>query len=90
MPRIVARKFTPPETVPTPLTINPKAQRSVAALRAKVCSVNGASANQPMAGAPPLTRLEYTKIPPKNVAQKPIALIRGKAMSRAPIISGTR
>ncbi len=35
-------------------------------------------------------KLKYTSKPPNSVIQKPKALSRGKAMSRAPIISGTR
>ena len=39
MPRIVAMKFTPAAMVPTPLTIRPSAQKSVAGPRANVRSV---------------------------------------------------
>ena len=43
-----------------------------------------------MAGAPPVIKLAYVSKPPNNVSQTPSAFIRGNAMSRAPIISGTR
>ena len=42
MPRIVAMKFTAPAMVPMPLTISPRAQKSVAAPREKVFAVSGA------------------------------------------------
>src|SRR5437763_1310121 len=44
--------------LPTPLPIKPSARKSVAPERAKVRSVNGAYANQPMAGAPPVAKLK--------------------------------
>jgi hypothetical protein len=56
--RMVAMKLTPAARVPTPVTIRPSAQKSVAAERAKVRSVKGALANQPMAGAPPVAKLK--------------------------------
>ena len=40
--RMVAMKLTAAARVPTPLTIRPRAQKSVAAERAKVRSVSGA------------------------------------------------
>ena len=42
IPRMVAMKLTPAARVPTPLTIRPRAQKSVAGPRAKVRSVSGA------------------------------------------------
>ena len=42
MARMVAMKLTAAARVPTPLTIRPRAQKSVAAERAKVRSVSGA------------------------------------------------
>ena len=58
MPSIVAMKFTAAPIVPMPLTINPRAQKSVAALGENVWLVSGAYANQPTAGAPPVIKLK--------------------------------
>jgi hypothetical protein len=41
MARMVATKLTAAATVPMPLTIRPRAKKSAAGVRAKVCSVRG-------------------------------------------------
>jgi hypothetical protein len=46
--------------------------------------------NQPPFGIPPRNALEYRKIPPNRNAQYEKAFSRGKATSRAPIMSGMR
>jgi hypothetical protein len=58
---------------------------------------SGAYAHHPTSGALPAPynplpprKLKYSSRPPNAVSQKLNALRRGKAMSRAPIISGTR
>ena len=49
----------------------------------------GAYMNQPPSGAPPSSHELLRKRPPARNVQKPKALRRGKATSRAPIWSGT-
>jgi hypothetical protein len=46
--------------------------------------------NQPSFGARPTRNAEYRNIPPAASTQYPKALRRGKAMSRAPTINGTK
>ena len=50
----------------------------------------GAYMNQPPSAAPPRNQARLTKMAPNRKVQKPKALIRGKATSRAPICSGRR
>ena len=56
------------------------------------CSVaSGAYDVQPALAAPPLAKkLRYSTTPPSTNSQYESAFSRGNAMSRAPIISGTR
>ena len=46
--------------------------------------------NQPPSAAPPRNHARLTKMAPNRNVQKPKALIRGKATSRAPICSGRK
>ena len=50
----------------------------------------GAYMNQPPSAAPPRIHDVFRKMPPNRKHQKPNALMRGKATSRAPICSGTK
>ena len=52
-------------------------------------SDSGAYANQPASGAPPKMKLLTSSRPPARKTQYESALRRGKATSRAPIMSGT-
>ena len=69
---------------------SPSAQKSTPCVGENGTEEFGAYMNQPPSGAPPRNHDVLRKMPPKRKHQKPNALIRGKATSRAPICNGSR
>src|SRR5581483_6096141 len=88
--KIVTIKFTAPPVVEIVKKISDSAYTSIPSPGEYVGSVNGTYANQPACGACPITGEMYKKIPENKNVQYVNAFSRGNAISRAPIISGTR
>ena len=84
----VTMRLTAPLSDAMPRIWRPKTQKSM--LWPGRTSVRGVYPNQPPLGIPPRKKLEYMNSPPARKTQKPRAFSRGKATSRAPIISGSR
>ena len=89
---VVTRKLIAPTTEEMPRIWTPRIQRSVPWPGRKVFSVSGGYSVQPAWALPPdwVRSPLYMVSPPSGISQKESALIRGNAMSRAPIISGTK
>jgi hypothetical protein len=73
-----------------PVICRPRAQKSTPWLGEKTGPEFGAYMNQPPSAAPPRNHDRLTTIPPASRHQKPNALMRGNATSRAPICSGMK
>ena len=87
--KIVTRKLMAPRIELVPMRISPTIQRSVPVPLYWAC-VSGGYSVQPDAAAPSVIRKpEAISRPPSGSSQNDSALIRGNAMSGAPIWSGT-
>jgi len=73
-----------------PVICTPSTQKSMPWVGENSASEFGAYMNQPPSAAPPRNHDVFRKMPPNRKHQKPKALIRGNATSRAPICSGTK
>src|SRR3979411_624824 len=88
---IVARKLIAPRSDERESRCSDRIQRSWPWPSENMLADSGGYAYHPDLEAPYLARkLRYSTIPPKPKSQYDSALRRGKATSRAPIISGTR
>ena len=89
MRKIVTMKFTAPriELVPTRMTAT--IQRFMPGPGLYLRLLTGGYAVQPASAAPPRRNPETATSPEKGTIQKLRALMRGKAMSGAPIMRGT-
>ncbi len=87
--KIVTRKLIAPRIELVPISVRPMIHRSVPG--PLYCAPDsGGYSVQPDAAAPPEARKpEAISAPPSGSSQNDSALIRGKAMSGAPIWSGT-
>ena len=90
MLRVVTIRLMAPVSEAMPVICRPTAQKSMPWVGENGTLEFGAYMNQPPSGAPPRNHDELRKMPPNRKAQKPKALMRGKATSRAPICSGMR
>jgi hypothetical protein len=72
-----------------PVISRPSTQKSMPLVGENVTDELGAYMNQPPSAAPPRNHDVLMKMPPNRKHQKPNALMRGNATSRAPICSGT-
>ena len=87
--KIVTRKLMPPRIELVPISVRPTIHRSVP-VPLYFGPESGGYSVQPEAAAPPETRKpEAISSPPSGSSQNDRALIRGNAMSGAPIWSGT-
>jgi hypothetical protein len=87
--KIVTRKLMAPRIELVPMRMRPTIHRSVPVPLYWAC-VSGGYSVQPAAAAPSLIRKpEAISSPPSGSSQNDSALIRGNAMSGAPIWSGT-
>ncbi len=84
--KIVVRKLIEPRIELVPSRMRPIRSTSIPV--EAVVSESGAYIVQPT-GAPPNTNDSMTSAPPAGISQKPNALMRGNAMSAAPICRGT-
>jgi hypothetical protein len=73
-----------------PVICRPRIQKSMPLVGENIRVEFGAYMNQPPSGEPPRNQPRFTKMAPMRNAQKPKALMRGNATSRAPICSGTK
>ena len=73
-----------------PVICSPSAQKSIPLVGEKATLEFGEYMNQPPSAAPPRNHDMLTNRPPTRNVQKPKALMRGKATSRAPICNGSR
>src|SRR3954471_23173497 len=88
---IVQTKLIAPTSDDTPTRWSERIQRSWPLPGEKKLSESGGEPYQPDLDAPPAARkLRNIVRPPKAKSQYESAFSRGNAMSRAPIISGTR
>ena len=90
MLRMVTIRLIAPVSEAMPVICRPSAQKSTPWLGEKIGLAFGWYMNQPPSAAPPRIHEVLRKMPPTRKHQKPKALIRGKATSRAPICNGTR
>ena len=87
--KIVTRKLMAPRMELVPIRVRPMIQRSVP-VPLNWAPERGGYSVQPEAAAPPETRNpEAISRPPRGSSQNDSALMRGNAMSGAPIMSGT-
>ncbi len=87
--KIVTRKLIAPRIELVPIRVRPMIHRSVP-VPLYFGPDSGGYSVQPAAAAPPVARKpEAISRPPSGSSQKDSALIRGNAMSGAPIWSGT-
>ena len=86
--KIVARMLIAPRIELTPLSSRPASQKSWP-MPAYFASESGVYEVQPPAAAPPSPKLLKSSSAETGMIQKESALMRGKAMSAAPIWSGT-
>jgi len=84
--KVVVRKLIEPRIELVPSRIRPSTSRSMP--WSAVLVESGAYIVHPT-GAPPKANDERIRTAPGGMSQKPSALMRGKAMSAAPICSGT-
>ena len=90
IPSIVAMKFTPAGDRADAADDQPQSPQ-IGGRAAGKSRFRSAAQGEPADGRSAAgDKADVHQQPPKSVAQKPIAFSRGKAMSRAPIISGTR
>src|SRR2546421_3073421 len=88
---IVQMKLTPPASDDSATRWSERIQRSWPFPGEKSFSDSGGSPYQPDFDAPPAAKkLRNIVTPPKRNSQYESAFSRGNAMSRAPIINGTR
>ena len=73
-----------------PAICKPNVQKSTPWLGENTGPEFGAYMNQPPSAAPPRNHDKFTTMPPAKRHQKPKALMRGNATSRAPICNGTK
>ena len=73
-----------------PVIWRPSAQKSTPLVGENIRVLFGAYMNHPPSALPPRNHERFTKIAPSNQVQRPNALMRGNATSRAPICSGTK
>ena len=85
----VTMRLIAPVREAIPVIWRPSAQKSTPLVGEKATEEFGAYMNQPPSAAPPRIHEVLRNSPPKRNAQKPKALMRGKATSRAPICRGT-
>ena len=86
----VTIRLIAPVSEAMPVICRPRPQKSMPFVGENGTDELGAYMNQPPSGAPPRNHDVLRKMPPNRKHQKPKALMRGKATSRAPIWSGTR
>ena len=89
MRKIVTRKFTAPKMELVPMRISATIQRFMPGPGLYLMLLSGGYAVQPASAAPPSRKPEITTRPENGIIQKLSALMRGKAISAAPICSGT-
>ena len=90
MLRTVTIRLIAPVSEAMPVICRPRAQKSMPWLGENSTLVFGAYMNQPPSAAPPRNHERLRKSPPNRKHQKPNALMRGNATSRAPICSGMK
>ena len=90
MLRMVTIRLIAPVSEAMPVICRPSTQKSMPWLGENSALAFGWYMNQPPSAAPPRNHDVFRKMPPNRKHQKPNALMRGKATSRAPICSGTK
>ena len=90
MLRAVTIRLMAPDCEEMPVISRPTAQRSMPLVGENGTLEFGEYMNQPPSAAPPRIHDELMNSAPNMNAQKPNALIRGKATSRAPTCSGRK
>ena len=90
MLRTVTIRLSAPVSEAMPVICRPSDQKSTPWLGENRALALGWYMNQPPSAAPPRNHDVFKKMPPKRKHQKPKALSRGKATSRAPICNGTK
>ena len=86
----VTIRLIAPVSEAMPVICRPSVQKSMPCDGENGTPEFGAYMNQPPSAAPPRSHDVLTKRAPNRKLQKPKALMRGKATSRAPICSGSR
>jgi hypothetical protein len=86
----VTIRLTAPDREAMPVICRPRLQKSMPLVGENGTLELGAYMNHPPSAAPPRNHDRLTKMAPAKNAQKPNALSRGKATSRAPTWSGRR
>ena len=86
----VTIRLMAPDCEAMPVMMRPSAQMSMPCVGENVTLEFGAYMNQPPSAAPPRIHDVLMNRAPNRKLQKPNALIRGKATSRAPICSGMK
>ena len=86
----VTMRLMAPVSEAIPAIWRPSAQKSTPWLGENTGPEFGAYMNQPPSAAPPRNHDRLTTMPPPSTHQKPNALRRGNATSRAPICSGMK
>ncbi len=87
---MVTIRLIAPVSEAIPVICRPSTQKSMPLVGEKGTDELGAYMNQPPSAAPPRNHDVFRKRPPNRKHQKPNALMRGNATSRAPICSGTK
>ncbi len=85
MLRMVTIRLIEPVSDAIPVICRPSTQKSMPCVGENRVLELGAYMNQPPSAAPPRNHEVLRKMPPNRKHQKPKALIRGNATSRAPI-----
>ena len=88
--RMVTIKLMAPVSEAIPVICKPSVQKSIPWLGENKVLLFGAYMNQPPSAPPPKNHDEFKNKPPNKKHQKPNALMRGNATSRAPICNGTK
>jgi hypothetical protein len=86
----VTMRLIAPVSDAMPVICRPRLQKSTPCVGENNAFAFGWYMNQPPSAAPPRNHDVFKKMPPNKKHQKPNALRRGKATSRAPICNGTK
>ena len=86
----VTMRFSAPMSEAIPVICRPSTQKSMPWLGENNALLFGEYMNQPPSAAPPSSHELFRNRPPNRNNQKPSALMRGNATSRAPICSGRK